>query len=120
MGTACPNFVEKTFADGSKPTKFMNVFSLKSFLLYGININFLVCYHLHTQTHFMKLTHKGSNLNMGISYNFSHFHSHIQEPQKSLSEKVCLKIGGLQIHLHMYVYNTVNIHVKAGIPLDCQ
>ena len=46
---------------------------------------------------------------MGISYNFSHFHTHIQEPQKSLSEKVRLKIGGLQIHLHMYMYNTVNI-----------
>ena len=28
---ACPNF-----ADGSKTAKFMNVFSLESFLLYGI------------------------------------------------------------------------------------
>ena len=33
---ACPNFVEKTFAGGSKTVKFMKVFSLESFLLYGI------------------------------------------------------------------------------------
>ena len=32
---ACPNFEEKTFAGGSKNTKFVNVFSLKSFPLYG-------------------------------------------------------------------------------------
>ena len=31
-----PNFVEKTFTGGSKTTKFVNVFSLKSFFsLYG-------------------------------------------------------------------------------------
>ena len=34
VGTACPNFVEKTFTGGSKTAKFMNVFSLKSFALY--------------------------------------------------------------------------------------
>ena len=34
---ACPNFVEKTFVGGSKTVKFvsLNVFSLKSYLLYG-------------------------------------------------------------------------------------
>ena len=31
---ARPNFVEKTFADGSKTVKFVNVFSLESFALY--------------------------------------------------------------------------------------
>ena len=31
----CPNSVEKTFTGGSKTTKFVNVFSLKSFSLYG-------------------------------------------------------------------------------------
>ena len=30
------NFVEKTFMGGSKTAKFVKVFSLKSFLLYGI------------------------------------------------------------------------------------
>ena len=33
---ACPNFKEKTFIGGSKATKFVNVFSLKSFPLYGV------------------------------------------------------------------------------------
>ena len=32
---AHPNFVEKTFADGSKIVKLVNVFSLESFQLYG-------------------------------------------------------------------------------------
>ena len=31
---ARPNFKEEIFADGSKIVKFVNVFSLKSFLLY--------------------------------------------------------------------------------------
>ena len=35
MSTARPNFEEKTFAGGSKITKFVNVFSLESFPLYG-------------------------------------------------------------------------------------
>ena len=39
---AHPNFKEKTFANGSKTAKFMNVFSLESFPLYGI-IMFNVC-----------------------------------------------------------------------------
>ena len=35
--TIPPNFVEKTFVNSEKkPTKFMNVFFLKSFRLYGI------------------------------------------------------------------------------------
>ena len=29
MGTACPNFVEKIFAGGSKTVKFVNVFYLE-------------------------------------------------------------------------------------------
>ena len=33
MCKARPNFVEKTFAGGSKPMKFVDVFSLKSFPL---------------------------------------------------------------------------------------
>ena len=32
---ACPNFLEKTFTGGSKTAKFVNVFSLESFVLYG-------------------------------------------------------------------------------------
>ena len=36
VGTAHPNFMEKTFMDGSKTPKFANVFSLASFLLYSI------------------------------------------------------------------------------------
>ena len=39
-----PNFVEKTFTGDSKSTKFVNVFSLKSFLLYGI-INCVLSAH---------------------------------------------------------------------------
>ena len=31
-----PNFAEKTFASGSKTMKFVKIFSLKSFPLYGI------------------------------------------------------------------------------------
>ena len=31
-----PNFVEKTFVDGSQTSKFAKVFSLESFLLYGM------------------------------------------------------------------------------------
>ena len=31
-----PNFAEKTFMDGSQTSKFVKIFSLKSFLLYGI------------------------------------------------------------------------------------
>ena len=34
---ACPKFEEKTFAGGSKTTKFVNVFSLESFPLYGMH-----------------------------------------------------------------------------------
>ena len=33
---AQPNFMEKTFASGSKTQKFVNFFSLESFPLYGI------------------------------------------------------------------------------------
>ena len=33
---ARPNFMEKTFTGGSKTTKFVKFFSLKSFPLYGI------------------------------------------------------------------------------------
>ena len=33
---ARPNFMEKTFVGGSKTVKFVKVFSLESFLLYGI------------------------------------------------------------------------------------
>ena len=39
-GTPKISFVEKTFTGGSKTTKFMSVFSLKSFPLYGN------CYYL--------------------------------------------------------------------------
>ena len=35
MGVVCLEFREKTFADGGKIAKFMKVFSLESFLLYG-------------------------------------------------------------------------------------
>ena len=35
-GRACPNFVGKTFAGGSKTAKFVNIFSLESFALYGV------------------------------------------------------------------------------------
>ena len=31
----CPDFVEKTFTDGSQTAKFMKIFSLESFPLYG-------------------------------------------------------------------------------------
>ena len=37
VGTAHPNFAEKTITGGSKTAKFMNVFSLESFPLYSIN-----------------------------------------------------------------------------------
>ncbi len=36
MGVACLNFVEKIFADDCKSAKFVKVFSLESFPLYGI------------------------------------------------------------------------------------
>ena len=36
---AWPNFVEKTFAGNSKTAKFVNVFSLESFPLYGMRLN---------------------------------------------------------------------------------
>ena len=39
---ARPNFVEKTFAGGSKTAKFVKVFSLESFPLYGIKA--IACY----------------------------------------------------------------------------
>ena len=35
---AHPNFEEKTFVGGSKATKFVNVFSLELFPLYGIMV----------------------------------------------------------------------------------
>ena len=38
MAMACTNFVEKTFTGGSKTAKFVNVFSLESFPLYGMFI----------------------------------------------------------------------------------
>ena len=47
---SCPNFMEKTFVDGSETMKFMTVFSFDSFLLYGIltrnllNVDFLYAY----------------------------------------------------------------------------
>ena len=37
---AHPNFAEKTFVGGFKTEKFMNVFSLESFALYGIRTMF--------------------------------------------------------------------------------
>ena len=36
--TACSNLAEKSFAGGSRTAKFMNVFSLESFPLYGIEV----------------------------------------------------------------------------------
>ena len=36
---AHPNFVEKTFVGGSKTVKFVNVFSLECFVLYGILVD---------------------------------------------------------------------------------
>ena len=36
---ACPNFMEKTFVGGSKTVKFVKVFSLKNFPLYGMTQN---------------------------------------------------------------------------------
>ena len=39
---ACPNFVEKTFTGGSKTVKFVNVFFLENFLLYGIHSNYCI------------------------------------------------------------------------------
>ena len=39
MDMAHPNFVEKTFIGGSKTAKFVNVFSLESFPLYGNNLS---------------------------------------------------------------------------------
>ena len=44
MGVACLNFVEKTFVDGCKIVKFVKVFSLESFLLYG-TCNYLLQGH---------------------------------------------------------------------------
>ena len=44
---AHPNFVEKTFTSGSKTTKFVNIFSLESFPLYG-SYNIAACMHDHT------------------------------------------------------------------------
>ena len=38
MGVACLNFMEKIFAGGCNIVKFVKVFSLESFLLYGIKI----------------------------------------------------------------------------------
>ena len=38
-GYGMPNFIEKTFTGGSKTAKFVRVFSLKSFLLYGMTGN---------------------------------------------------------------------------------
>ena len=40
---ARPNFEEKTFAGGSKTAKFVNIFSLESFLLYGTQIHASMC-----------------------------------------------------------------------------
>ena len=37
VGMACPNFKEKTFI-GFKTAKFVNIFSLESFPLYGIYV----------------------------------------------------------------------------------
>ena len=34
-GYGMPNFTEKTFVTGSKTAKFVNIFSLESFALYG-------------------------------------------------------------------------------------
>ena len=41
MGTARPNFEKKTFT-GGKTMKFVNVFSLKSFPLYGIKVQLIL------------------------------------------------------------------------------
>ena len=40
---AHPSFVEKTFVGGSKTVKFVNVFSLESFVLYGISNIYFNC-----------------------------------------------------------------------------
>ena len=45
MGTACPNFEEKTLVVASKTAKFVNVFSLESFLLYSILLNSTIAHH---------------------------------------------------------------------------
>ena len=49
MGVACLNFVEKTFAGGCKITKFVKVFSLESFPLYGTSP---VHSHSHAHLHY--------------------------------------------------------------------
>ena len=36
----CPNFAEKTFANSHKTSKFANVFSLESFSLYRIKLDY--------------------------------------------------------------------------------
>ena len=41
-----PNFVDKTFADGSKTTKFINVFSFESFSSYGTTRLVLVQFYI--------------------------------------------------------------------------
>ena len=47
VGMACPNFEEKTFAGGSKTVKSVNVFFLKSFLLYGSILSGYLHVHVH-------------------------------------------------------------------------
>ena len=52
------NFIEKTFADGSRALKFVKVFSLKSFPLYGIQlsqINSITAYKSNPQRNTARL-----------------------------------------------------------------
>ena len=47
-----PQFTDKTFTDGPTSTKFANVFTLESFLLYGICL-----YHSNNVTMYLNYLH---------------------------------------------------------------
>ena len=62
---AYPNFMEKTFVGGSKITKFMKIFSLESFPLYGMTLEPETSYYLGTFLESVSLVPSISGISIG-------------------------------------------------------
>ena len=83
---ARPNFEEKTFVGGSKTAKFVNVFSLESFPLYGI-IHAGICTVLLWYTY---MYIDGYNVHVNV-----HVHVHVCSRSYTLWETVKLIVSRL-------------------------
>ena len=69
-GMARPNSVEKTYVGGSKTTKFVNVFSLESFVLYSTSLTTTVLLPMALRSY--GTSHSETDRNKKCSTNYHH------------------------------------------------